>query len=144
MQNVLAVAKIAALAALILGGFALWTKLGAPPPMPNAPPPRASLASGLAAAFVAVLFTIGGWQQMNMVAGEIRDPARTIPRALALGIAIVIACYLGANAVYLHALGRDGLAASTRRGGRHGDAARRPDRCDADLGCGDAVDSRAS
>ena len=48
-----------------------------------------------------------------MVAGEIRDPARTIPRALALGIAIVIACYLGANAVYLHALGRDGLAASS-------------------------------
>jgi len=110
LQNVLAVAKIAALAALILGGFALWTKLGALPPVPNAPPPRASLASGFAAAFVAVLFTIGGWQQMNMVAGEIRDPSRTIPRALALGIGIVIACYLG---VYLHTLGRDGLAASS-------------------------------
>jgi APA family basic amino acid/polyamine antiporter len=113
LQNVFAVAKIAALAALIVGGFALWTKLGAPLPVPNAPPPRASLASGLATAFVAVLFTIGGWQQMNMVAGEIKDPARTIPRALALGIGIVIACYLGANAVYLHALGRDGLAASS-------------------------------
>ena len=113
LQNVFAVAKIAALAALIVAGFALWTKLGAPLPVPNAPPPRASLASGLATAFVAVLFTIGGWQQMNMVAGEIKDPARTIPRALALGIGIVIACYLGANAVYLHALGRDGLAASS-------------------------------
>jgi basic amino acid/polyamine antiporter, APA family len=112
LQNVFAVAKIAALAALILGGIALWAKLGTPPPVLNAPQPRDSLASGLAAAFVAVLFTIGGWQQMNMVAGEIRDPARTIPRALALGIGIVIACYLGANAVYLHALGRDGLAAS--------------------------------
>jgi basic amino acid/polyamine antiporter, APA family len=113
LQNIFTVAKIVALAALILGGFALWARLGSPPPVPNAPPPRESLASGLAAAFVAVLFTIGGWQQMNMVAGEIRDPARTIPRALALGIAIVIACYLGANAVYLHALGRDGLAASS-------------------------------
>ena len=113
VQNVLAVAKIGALAALILGGLALWTTLGAPPPVPGAPPPRDSLAAGLAAAFVAVLFTIGGWQQMNMVAGEIRDPARTIPRALFLGIGIVIAIYLGANAVYLHALGRDGLAAST-------------------------------
>jgi APA family basic amino acid/polyamine antiporter len=113
VQNVLAVAKIAALAALILGGFALWAKVGAPLPVPDAPPPRAWLASGLATAFVAVLFTIGGWQQMNMVAGEIRDPARTIPRALALGIGIVIACYLGANAVYLHTLGRDGLAATS-------------------------------
>lgn len=113
VQNVLTVAKIVALAALILGGLALWTTLAAPPPVPNAPPPRPSLASGLATAFVAVLFTIGGWQQMNMVAGEIREPARTIPRALALGIGIVIAIYLGANAVYLRALGRDGLAASS-------------------------------
>ncbi|MDF2771103.1 MAG: steT [Geminicoccaceae bacterium] len=113
VQNVLAVAKIAALAALILGGLVLWTTLGAPVAVPDAPPPRESLAAGLATAFVAVLFTIGGWQQMNMVAGEIRDPARTIPRALTLGIGIVITCYLGANAVYLRALGRDGLAAST-------------------------------
>lgn len=112
VQNVLAVTKIAALVALILGGLALWTSIGPPAAVPNAPAPRASLVEGLAAAFVAVLFTIGGWQQMNMVAGEIKDPARTIPRALALGIGIVIACYLGANAVYLHALGRDGLAAS--------------------------------
>ena len=113
VQNVLAVAKIAALAALILGGLVLWVKLGPPPAVPNAPAPRESLADGLAAAFVAVLFTIGGWQQMNMVAGEIRDPSRTIPRALALGIGVVIAIYLGTNAVYLRALGRDGLAASS-------------------------------
>lgn len=112
VQNTLTVAKIVALAALIVFGLAMWARLGTPPAVASAPAPRESLAAGLAAAFVAVLFTIGGWQQMNMVAGEIRDPARTIPRALALGIAIVIACYLGANAVYLRALGRDGLAAS--------------------------------
>jgi basic amino acid/polyamine antiporter, APA family len=93
-------------------GLALWTRLGAPPAVPDAPAPRASALAGLAAAFVPVLFTIGGWQQMNMVAAEIRDPGRVIPRALGVGIAIVVAIYLGANAVYLHALGRDGLAAS--------------------------------
>ncbi|MEP7381108.1 MAG: amino acid permease [Gemmatimonadota bacterium] len=112
LQNVLTGAKIAALAALIVGGLFLWTAMGAPIPVPTAPPPRDSLISGFAAAFVAVLFTIGGWQQMNMLAGEIRDPERTIPRALLIGILIVIAIYLGANAVYLRALGRDGLAAS--------------------------------
>jgi APA family basic amino acid/polyamine antiporter len=58
------------------------------------------------------LFTIGGWQQTNMVAGEIRDPARNLPRALVIGVAIVIAVYLGANLAYLQVLGRDGLAAS--------------------------------
>lgn len=112
VQNVLTIAKIVALGALIVIGLALWSRLGAPPPVSGAPAPRDSLAAGCAAAFVAVLFTIGGWQQLNMVAGEIRRPEWTIPRALTVGIAIVIAIYLGANAVYLHALGRDGLAAS--------------------------------
>jgi APA family basic amino acid/polyamine antiporter len=112
VQNVLTVCKITALATLIVGGLVLWTKLAGPPLVPNAPAAPASLIEGGATAFVAVLFTIGGWQSMNMVAGEIADPERTIPRALFIGIAIVIAIYLGANAIYLHALGRDGLAAS--------------------------------
>ncbi len=113
VQNVMTVAKIAALGILILGGALLWGRLGSPPPVAHPPAARATIVAGLGAAFVPVLFTIGGWQQMNMVAGEIRDPGRNIPRALAIGIAIVVVCYLGANAAYLRALGRDGLAAST-------------------------------
>jgi APA family basic amino acid/polyamine antiporter len=107
--NVFTLSKIAALAALILIGAVV--SVAAPVPAEIAPvaPP---LFSGFAAAFVAVLFTIGGWQQTNMVAAEIRDPGRTLPRALGIGIGIVIAIYLGANAVYLKALGRDGLALS--------------------------------
>lgn len=112
VQNTLTVAKIVALGALIVLGLALWNAVGAPVPVVDAPPPRASPVAGFASAFVAVLFTIGGWQQLNMVAGEIRRPEWTIPRALAMGIVVVIAIYLGANAVYLHVLGRDGLAAS--------------------------------
>lgn len=113
VQNALTVAKIVALGALIVAGLALWASVGAPPVVADAPSPRESLFAGFAAAFVAVLFTIGGWQQLNMVAGEIRRPEWTIPRALTLGIAIVIVIYLGANAVYVHVLGRDGLAASS-------------------------------
>ena len=113
VQNALTVAKIVALGALIVAGFALWTSVGPPAPVPDAPAARDSLFAGFAAAFVAVLFTIGGWQQLNMVAGEIKRPEWTIPRALTAGIAIVIAIYLGANAVYVHVLGRDGLAASS-------------------------------
>src|SRR5688500_15539556 len=113
VQNALTVAKILALGALIVAGFVLWSSVGAPAPVSNAPAARDSLLAGFAAAFVAVLFTIGGWQQLNMVAGEIKRPEWTIPRALTLGIVIVIAIYLGANAVYVHVLGRDGLAASS-------------------------------
>lgn len=106
--NVFTLSKILALGALIVIG-----SLVTPAPAPSVVgPPPPGLASGFAAAFVAVLFTIGGWQQTNMVAGEIRDAARTLPRALALGIGAVIVIYLGVNLVYLRALGRDGLAAS--------------------------------
>ena len=111
VQNLLTVTKVVALGAIILAGL-FWIGRLEPLPVSNAPAAPA-LAKGFATAFVAVLFTIGGWQQMNMVAGEIRRPATTIPRALMIGIAIVIACYLGANAAYLIALGRDGLAVSS-------------------------------
>jgi APA family basic amino acid/polyamine antiporter len=114
VQNVLTVAKIAALAGLIVGGLVFAFGGAAPEtaPVVMAAPVAPSLVQGFASAFVAVLFTIGGWQQMNMIAGEIRDPARNIPRALAIGIGIVIAVYLGVTGTYLAALGRDGLAAS--------------------------------
>jgi APA family basic amino acid/polyamine antiporter len=112
VTNVLTVAKVAILALLIVGGLLLWARLPAPPSVAGAPAPRGTLLVALAAAFPPVLFTIGGWQQMNMVAGEIRDPGRSIPRALTAGILIVIACYLGVNAVYVRALGRDGLSLS--------------------------------
>ena len=59
VQNVLTVAKIAALGSLIAGGLLLWASVGAPLPAADAPPARESLVSGFAAAFVAVLFTIG-------------------------------------------------------------------------------------
>ncbi|MDA1080640.1 MAG: amino acid permease [Gemmatimonadetes bacterium] len=108
--NVFTVSKIVTLAALIVAGLVITAD---PASTVIVAPAAPGLGAGLAAAFVAVLFTIGGWQQTNMVAGEIRDPARTLPRALVIGVAIVIVIYLGANVAYLRALGRDGLAVST-------------------------------
>jgi len=60
-----------------------------------------------------VLFTYGGWQQTNFIAEEIIDPERNLPRALVLGVAIVVAVYLLTNLAYLRVLGHAGLAAST-------------------------------
>jgi APA family basic amino acid/polyamine antiporter len=107
--NALTIAKIAALAGLIAIGA---LRLGQVSPWPVSAPAPPPLLFGLCAAFVPVLFTVGGFQHLNMVAGEIRDPQRNVPRALTLGIVIVIAVYLGVVGVYLGALGRDGLARS--------------------------------
>lgn len=112
VQNTLVLSKLFALAALVIGVIVLWGRSAAPaaPPLADKLPP---LATGLAAAFVPVLFSVGGWENLNMVAGEVRNPAKLIPRALALGIAIIMVCYLGVNIAYLHVLGRDGMAASS-------------------------------
>lgn len=66
----------------------------------------------IATALVPVLFTYGGWQQTNQIADELVDPGRWLPRALVLGVIIVVVVYLLANLTYLRALGPAGLAAS--------------------------------
>ena len=69
---------------------------------------------GFALAMVAGLFAYGGWHMVTFTAGETRDAATTIPRALVLGTLIVTACYAGLNAIYLRVLPLDALRASTR------------------------------
>ena len=60
-----------------------------------------------------VLFAYGGWQQTNFIAEEIIEPERNLPRALVLGVIVVVLVYVLANVTYLRALGAAGLAAST-------------------------------
>ena len=72
-----------------------------------------SVSTSRRAALVPVLFSYGGWQQTNAVAEELVDPARTLPRALIIGVLLVVATYMLVNIAYLRALGVAGLAAST-------------------------------
>jgi len=67
----------------------------------------------LGSALVPVLFTYGGWQQTNFIAEEIIEPERNLPRALVLGVTIVVTVYLLTNLAYLRVLGHAALAAST-------------------------------
>jgi basic amino acid/polyamine antiporter, APA family len=56
-----------------------------------------------------VLFTYLGWNAPVYVASEIREPGRTVPRALFLGLGICTTAYLALNVVYLYALPLDTL-----------------------------------
>jgi APA family basic amino acid/polyamine antiporter len=67
---------------------------------------------GLAVA--AGLFAFGGWHLVSYSAGETRNPERTIPRALVLGVLIVTACYTLLNAAYLYVMPLSSVAISTR------------------------------
>ena len=111
LLDVLVIVKVGALAVLILGGLWLSPRPGPPAPLAASGPAVGAFAFG--AALIPILFSYGGWQSANIVAEEIREPRRTLPLALLVGTAIVIAVYLLANVVYLKALTRDGLAATT-------------------------------
>ncbi len=62
----------------------------------------------------AALFAFGGWHMVTYTAGETRDAARTVPRALLIGVFTVTACYIGLNAAYLHILPIGKVIGSTR------------------------------
>jgi APA family basic amino acid/polyamine antiporter len=64
----------------------------------------------LGAALIPVMFSFGGWQNVNYVAEEIRNPRRNLPLSLILGTAVVVLVYVLVNWVYLRTLGHGGLA----------------------------------
>jgi len=108
--NIFTILKLAALATLISAGLLLTVPVRSPHvAAPSLPPHLAALGSAL----VPILFTYGGWQQTNFIAEEIVEPERNLPRALVIGVAIVVLVYLLANYVYLRVLGVEALAAST-------------------------------
>jgi APA family basic amino acid/polyamine antiporter len=110
--NIFTLLKLAALGFLILAGLTAGPAAMSEP-LPGAPAGAMDLTLAVAAALVPVLFAYGGWQQTNFIAEEIVEPERNLPRALVLGVVIVVTVYLLANVTYLRTLGTAGLAAST-------------------------------
>jgi basic amino acid/polyamine antiporter, APA family len=55
-------------------------------------------------ALVAALWAYNGFNDMVAIAGEVKDPGRVLPRALILGVLLVVAVYIAANAAYLFVL----------------------------------------
>ena len=65
-------------------------------------------------ALIAVLWACEGYYFLTYAGGEVRDPARTLPRALTFGLLSIGVIYLVANTVYLYALPMAELSGTTR------------------------------
>jgi basic amino acid/polyamine antiporter, APA family len=116
VQNLFTTAKLGALFGLIVLGFSLgWNRAAVQANFGDPWTPRnfnpvtvgvtAATALGL---FIAIcvsqsgsLFAADSWHDVTFAGGEVRNPRRTLPIALAAGTAIVILIYLLANAAYL-------------------------------------------
>lgn len=112
IQNVFTLAKIGALAALVVLGLGV-SPAQAPSPMAYLPKGEAALLPFLVALLVVQtgsLFSADAWNAVTFIAGEVKAPRRTIPLSLLLGTTLVCGLYVLANVAYLKVLGPTGIA----------------------------------
>ncbi|HYP08680.1 MAG TPA: amino acid permease [Bryobacteraceae bacterium] len=76
--------------------------------------PAAGGWTGFFAALVAALWAYDGWNNVNMVAAEVQNPQRNLPRALIGGVLLVIVIYLLTNLAYFYVLPAEAVAGSDR------------------------------
>lgn len=77
-----------------------------------------ALAGGLVAAF----FSFGGWWDVSKLAGEVRRPAYTLPRALAYGVMIVTLVYILTSAVFIYLVPLDRVSSGETFAAQAGEA----------------------
>ncbi len=113
----LAALKILMLACLALGAFMLGSGSFSHFAMDGASGTCAGIAAsarggaaGFGAAMIGALYAYQGWSSLSYVAGEVKDPGRILPRALGLGMFVVIALYLAANLAYFYVLEPSAIA----------------------------------
>ena len=95
------VAKFGALALLVLASFALGGGAGAS--TGNFTAVAGPVNAGMfGLALISVLWAYDGFADVSFAAGEVRDPQRTLPRAIIAGTLAIIGIYVAANVAYLY------------------------------------------
>ncbi len=110
VQRLLTVVKVGAIVALVAGGLAFgrgdWTHLQAAPIVET--PGIGSMLT----AFLFVSFSYTGWNAAGYIAGEMKAPGRSIPRAALSATLCVTVLYVALNVVYYYALPTDQMCAA--------------------------------
>ena len=103
VQNALTSLKVVVVLSFILLGLAIgsgsWNHFGAVAVRTSTTPLPAQFLVSL----LWVMVGYSGWNAATYVAEEIRDPERTLPRALAIGAGLVAVLYLGLNVTFIYA-----------------------------------------
>lgn len=110
IQNASTLGKVLALVALAVLAFVFGDPAGGA--LAHAPEFQPRSWGGFGVALIAVLWAYDGWADLTFMAGEVRDPARTLPRALLGGTLAVVAIYLVVNTAYLWVLPAETMASS--------------------------------
>ena len=99
----LTIVKLALLFFIVLWGFGMrlgdWSNFT---PFVARRAGSAPLYGALAGALVSAFFSFGGWWDLSKLGGEVRNPARTLPRAYAFGLLVVVAVYILTSAAFVY------------------------------------------
>jgi len=109
VQTAVTIVKVALFCAIIVVGLSVGH---AHAPAPPSLEPLTT--AGFFAALVAALWAYDGWNNVSMVASEVRDPRRNLPLSLIGGTLAVMAIYLCANWAYFHVLTAQQVGANPR------------------------------
>src|SRR5215212_368867 len=103
-------AKFSALVLLVGASFALGGAHGGSFAHLTAPAYGPVTAGAMGLALVSVLWAYDGWGDLSFAAGEVKDPQRTLPRAIVLGTLALIGIYVLTNIAYLYVIPIAGIA----------------------------------
>jgi len=113
IQNLSTLAKVLALVGLAVVVFALGDPRGGSFGEGGAAGSLLPASwTGFGVALIAVLWAYDGWADATYIAGEVRDPERSLPRALIGGFGVIVGIYLLLNGAYLFVLPLSVMAAS--------------------------------
>ncbi|TDQ08767.1 APC family permease [Pedobacter metabolipauper] len=112
-QNVLSVIKMGMVLTLIGAVFAGPAAVSQTPVfetgIAGAVPAWSDYGKALGICLIAISFTFGGYQQTINFGGETKNPNKVVPRAIIIGLAIIIALYMAINYAYVRVIGFEQL-----------------------------------
>ena len=114
VQNILTVIKIGVLTAIVVLGLSVAQGKGFPLVWRPVGMGFTQILVAFGVALVAVSWAFDGWNNVNFAAGEIRDPAKNLPRALLLGTAGVTLLYVLVNVVYFRGVSLTDMTGEVR------------------------------
>jgi amino acid transporter len=102
VQNLSTAAKVLAIAGLAVAAFLFAHPGQGALAGPVGWAPKTFAGFGLA--LVSVMWAYDGWADLTFISGEVKDPSRTLPRAIIGGVLAIVAIYVAVNAAYLYVL----------------------------------------
>ncbi|XP_014217404.1 Y+L amino acid transporter 2 [Copidosoma floridanum] len=111
MQNVFMFAKVGALVIIILAGLA-WVCVGHTENFENAFENTSSSPGKIAVAVYSGIFSYSGWNYLNFMTEELKNPYVNLPRAIYISLPLVTLIYVLANVAYLAVLTPQAMIAS--------------------------------